>query len=123
MYPQVQLHHGLARGGVVAVLTHVRLGLHVHRRHVLLQAFTVGEHPVADLAGLGGEPVGGLAALAVLLVDDLVVLHLAQLLEALAAHVTGVGAVVAVDLLVNAQLVQRVRLVVARIALRGTITE
>lgn len=49
--------------------------------------------------------------------DDLVVLHLAQLLEALSAHVAGVGTVVAVDFPVNSQLVKRVCLVLAHIAL------
>jgi hypothetical protein len=50
-------------------------------------------------------------------VYDLVVLHLAELLEAFTTHVTSVGTAVAVDLLVNAQLVHRVRLVVTCVAL------
>ena len=50
--------------------------------------------------------------------DDLVVFHLAQLLEALSAHITGVGTVVTVDFTVNTQLVKRVRLVLAHITLK-----
>ena len=49
--------------------------------------------------------------------DDLVVLHLAQLLKALSAHIAGVGTVVAVDFPVNSQLVKRVCFVLAHIAL------
>ena len=50
----------------------------------------------------------------VLGVDDLVVAHLGELLEALATHVAGVGPTVAVDLHVHVQLVASVGLQVTR---------
>ena len=101
---------------MVAVLTLKWLVLTVDSLHMFLQAFAVGKCPFAHLARFVGEP--GLTARALVLsMDDLVVLHLAQLLEALAAHIAGVGAIVTVNFTVDTQFVKSVCLVFTNVTL------